>query len=353
MFPMFGKNVNMTHMIFAFSLVMVASFFGNKFRKTFIDHEHADDYEMVKKYLLNDSALYGNNRPKIWIHSKYEINARKWKNFMSRNSTDLNQPYLYLTIQSIINHCGEDFHICLVDDESFEKLIPTWTMDLTTVPEPMRSRYRDKGLLELLYLYGGMIVPNSFLCTKPLLELYTTGISNTTPFMMEKQIRLPNAPQSKPFLPDMYFMGAEKEDILIQRMIQQISSLEGSGHFQNENEFCYKLSQWCMGQVEDQALNLLEGQMIGIKTRIGKPVLIEDLMSDDYLDFDDFMFYGVYIPAEELLRRPKFQYFAILPVDQVLKTDAIITKYMKVSIVAGTDNTFYKKKSALVSTVAV
>jgi hypothetical protein len=350
---MFGKNVNMTHMIFAFSLVMVASFFGDKFRKTFINNEHADDYEMVKKYLLNDSALYGNNRPKIWIHSKYEVNARKWKNFMSRNSTDLNQPYLYLTIQSIINHCGEDFHICLVDDESFEKLIPTWTMDLTTVPEPMRSRYRDKGMLELLYLYGGMIVPNSFLCTKPLMELYTTGISNKTPFMLEKQIRLPNAPQSKPFLPDMYFMGAEKEDILIQRMIQQISSLEGSGHFQNENEFCYKLSQWCMGQVEDQVLNLMEGQMIGIKTRIGKPVLLEDLMSDDYLDFDDFMFYGIYIPAEEVLRRPKYQYFAILPVAEVLKTDAIITKYFKVSIVSGTDNTFYKKKSSFVSTVAV
>ncbi len=352
MLSLFGKNVNMTHMIFAFSLVMFASFFGNKFRKTFIDHEHADDYEMVKKYLLNDSAMYGNNRPKIWIHSKYEVNARKWKNFMSRTSTDLNQPYLYLTIQSIINHCGEDFHICLVDDESFEKLIPTWTMDLRHVPEPMRSRYRDKGMLELLYLYGGMIVPNSFLCTKPLLELYTMGISKKTPFMVEKQIRLPNAPQSKPFMPDMYFMGTEKEDPLIQRMNQQISILEGSGHFQNENEFCFKMSQWCLEQVEDQAMQLLEGQMIGIKTRIGKPILIEDLMSDDYLDFDESVFYGIYIPAAELLRRPKYQYFAILPVEDVLKTDTIMTKYFKVSIVAGTD-TFYKKKTSLLSTVAV
>ena len=349
---LFGKDVNMTHMIFAFSLVMVASFFGNKFRKTFIEHEHADDYEMVKKYLLNDSAMYGNNRPKIWIHSNYEVNARKWKNFMSRNSTDLNQPYLYLTIQSIINHCGEDFHICLVDDESFEKLIPTWTMDLSTVPKPMRSRYREKGMLELMYLYGGMIVPNSFLCTKPMLEMYTNGISNKTPFMAEKQIRLPNAPQAKPFMPDMYFMGAEKEDPLIQRMIQQIGTLEGSGHFQNENEFSFKLSQWCLEQVETQAIELLEGQAIGIKTRIGKPILLEDLMSDDYLDFDESRCFGIYIPAAELLRRPKFQYFAILPVEEVLKTDTIITKYFKVSVVAGT-GAFYKKKTPLVSTVAV
>ena len=344
---MFGKKVNVTHMIFVFSLVMVASFFGNKFRQSFIDHEHVDDYEMVKKYLLNDSAMYGNNRPKIWIHSGYEVNARKWKNFMSRNTTDLNQPYLYLTIQSIINHCGEDFHICLVDDESFEKLIPAWTMDLATVPEPMRSRYREKGMLELLYYFGGMIVPNSFLCVKPLIELYKKGIENKTPFMAEKLIRLPNAPQSKPFLPSMYFMGAEREDALIERMIQQISALEGYGHFQNENEFCYKLSQWCLEQVENQTLQLLEGQVLGIKNRCGKPILIEDLMSDDYLDFEKSHFYGIYIPAREILRRPKFQYFAILPVEDVLKTDSIISKYFKVSIVEG------ENKHKLLSTVAI
>ena len=349
---MFGKKVNITHMLFVFSLVMVASFFGNKFRQTFIDHEHKDDYEMVKKYLLNDSAMYGNNRPKIWIHSKYEVNARKWKNFMSRNSTDLNQPYLYLTIQSIINHCGEDFHICLVDDESFEKLIPAWTMDLNSVPEPMRTRYRDKGMLELLYLYGGMIVPNSFLCVKPLLELYKKGTLKKTPFMAEKQIRLPNAPQTKPFMPDMYFMGADKEDPLIQRMIQQLDYLEGSGHFQNENEFCKKMSQWCSEEVENEKIQLLEGQVLGIKTRIGKPVLIEDLMSDDYLDFDDSLFYGIYIPANELLRRPKYQFFAILPIEDVLKTDSIMTKYFKVSIVTGSDK-FHKNKSPSISTVAI
>ena len=39
---------------------------------------------MIKLYLLNDSPLYGQNKPKIWIHSKYELNARKWRDFQSR-----------------------------------------------------------------------------------------------------------------------------------------------------------------------------------------------------------------------------------------------------------------------------
>lgn len=349
---MFGKKLDVTHMVFALGLVMVASYFGNKFRQTFTEGEQRDEYELVKKYLLNDSALYGKNRPKIWIHSKYELNARKWKNFMSRNTNDLNQPYLYLTIQSIINHCGDDFHVCLIDDESFEKLIPSWTMDLSTVPEPMRSRYRDIAMLQLLYIYGGMIVPNSFLCVKPMIEIYNEKVVNKCPFMAEKKMYLANVPQSKPFLPDMHFMGAPKEDPMIQRMITEMNVLEGSNHFQSENEFCEKMAQWCWTHVQDQAIQLIDGECIGVKTRIGKPILLEDLMSDDYLDVESCNLYGINIPSCELLRRPKFQYFSILPVEEIMKTDTILTKYFKSSMVDGT-NEYYKKRSTLTSMVAI
>lgn len=349
MFSSISKNFNV-HMLLAFSLVLVASLVGKMFRKNFIANEHTDDYELVKTYLLNDSALYGRNRPKIWIHSKYEINARKWKNFMSRTSTDLNQPYLYLTIQSIINHCGEDFHVCLIDDESFEKLIPTWSTNLATVPEPMRSRMRDKGMIELLYIYGGMIVPNSFLCLQPMIDLYRDGIKNKIPFVAEKRMTFPNATQSKPFLPDMYFMGAEKEDPMILKMSEEMTL---PNHFQNEYEFSAKIQKWLQEQVHERTFQLLEGEKIGIKTRIGKPVLLEHLMSDAFLDLDEKnVLYGIYIPADEILRRKKYQYFAILPADDVLKTDTILTKYFKVSIV---DNREYvtKDKNSLMSLVAI
>lgn len=349
---MFPKNTSVPYMIFTIGLVMVASYYGNQFKQTFIDYENKDDYEMVKKYLLNDSAMYGRNRPKLWIHSKYEINSRKWKNFMSRNTTDLNQPYLYLTIQSVINHCGDDFHVCLIDDESFEKLIPSWTTDLSTVPEPMKSRYRTIGMLQLLYVYGGMVVPNSFLCVKPLLPIYKQGVANKTPFMGERLMRIPNLGQSKPFLPNTYFMGAKKEDHMIQRMIAQMSELEGKNHFQNENEFESKMSLWCSEQVNDQNIQLVEGYILGIKTKIGKPILIDDLMSDDYLETDTSFLHGVYIPSDELLRRPKYQYFTILPVEDVLECNNILAKYFKISMVDGVDE-YYKKRSDILSMIAI
>ena len=168
------NSKNMYHYAFVLGLVMIASFFGNKFKQAF---EPNDEYDLIKKYLLNESPLYGFNKPKIWVHSKNEINARKWKSFYSRNTTDLNQPYKHLTIMSIINHCGSDFNVCLIDDETFSKLIPTWDIQLSTIAEPMRSHLRELGMLQLVYFYGGMVVPNSFLCLKNLIGLYNDGIN--------------------------------------------------------------------------------------------------------------------------------------------------------------------------------
>lgn len=346
---MINKNNSIGFVIMTFGLVMVASYFSNSFKQKFIDNETKDDYELVKKYLLNDSAMYGKNRPKLWIHSKYEINSRKWKNFMSRSSTDLNQPYLYLTIQSIINHCGDDFHVCLVDDESFEKLIPSWTTNISSMPEPMKSRYRDIGMLELLYVYGGMIVPNSFLCVKPLIDVYKQGTLQNTPFISEKKMYV--GKETKLFMPDIRFMGAKKEDPKIQDLIQFCNNILG-GHFQSENEFEAKIEKWCLGQQEDNSIQILDGQIIGVKTISGKPILLEDLMSDDYLDVNPSIIHGILIPKDEILRRPKFQYYAILPYSDVLESDSVLSKYFKSSMVDGVDE-YYKKQSSMMSIISI
>ena len=91
------------HYLFAIGVIGVASYFGDKIKQG-LSSSDAEN-ELIRKYLLNESPLYGMNRPKLWIHSTYEKNARQWKDFYSRNTTDLNQPYIHLTIKSIINHC--------------------------------------------------------------------------------------------------------------------------------------------------------------------------------------------------------------------------------------------------------
>ena len=165
------EQKNIMYYAFAVGLIIVANYVGQQFKQHFIN-EHNDDSELIQKYLLNDSPFYGMNKPKIWVHTKYELNARKWKDFMSRTSHNLNMPYVHYTIQSIVDNNQEDFHICLIDDDSFSKLIPGWDADVKNMPEPMKSYFREIGLLSLIHIYGGMIVPDSFLCMKPLINFY-------------------------------------------------------------------------------------------------------------------------------------------------------------------------------------
>jgi hypothetical protein len=313
-----------------------------------------DEYDLIRKYLLNDSPLYGFNKPKLWIHSKYEVNSRHWKSFQSRTSTDLNQPYLHLTIKTIINHCGNDFNICLIDDDTFSKLIPSWDIDLPNVTEPNKSYYRELGMLKLVYYYGGIVVPNSFLCTKSLKPLWQDTVSEKMPFVCEKINRTVSQVKDngiKPlFIPGVCFMGAKKNDETIKELIDYLKHRNMSPHFSSEPQFNGDTSHWCVDAVRQGKMKLIGGEHIGIKTQTGKPILVEDLMEEEYLDLAKHT-YGICIPADEILRRPKFQWFAAISSEEVFKTNAIIAKHLKASIVDS--NSEYITPSAIKSVVSI
>ena len=264
--------------------------------------------------MLNDSPLYGYNRPKIWIHTKYEVNARKWKDFYSRNTTDLNQPYIHLTIKTIIDHCGKDFNICLIDDESFSKLLPSWDIDLNLVAEPNKAYLRELGILQLIYFYGGMTVPNSFVCTKNMKQLYETGTAWNKPFVCEninRNTNLLNSKGNKLFSPDLSFVGASKNDPVILELIEYIKSRNHSGHYSNENVFIGDLSYWCESAIQSQKMNLQGGELIGVKNNQGKQILLENLMEEAYIQFHPDS-YGILIPKVFLTQITQAQQQAIM-----------------------------------------
>jgi hypothetical protein len=333
-----------------FGVVAVTSYIATKYKST---ADPNDEYDLIKKYLLNDSPLYGFNRPKLWIHSKYEMNARKWKDFYSRNSTDLNQPYLHLTIKTIINHCGDDFNICLIDDESFSKLIPSWDIDLVNMAEPMKAHMRELAMSQILYYYGGMIVPNSFVCIKNLKGLYNEGIRNNKPFVTEyinRSINLLRQKQKMLFTPNTFFMGANKNDPTIKILIEYLKRRNQSPHFTSEPDFVGDTSTMLIDFIQSDQMTLIRGQMIGVKTRKDKQVLIEDLMEENYLDLSEDL-YGIYIPADEILNRPKYQWFAVLSEDEILHSNIIIAKYLKSSVVNSTN--IYTKPTEIKSVVSI
>lgn len=310
------------------AIVIGASFVADKFKKYFEDED--DEYKLIRQYLLNDSPLYGSNRPKLWIHSEYGLNARKWKSFQSRNSTDLNQPYLNLTIQSIINTCGDHFHICLIDDDSFSKLIPDWSFDMDKVADPHKSHYRDVGLISLLYYYGGVVVPNSMISHANLQDLYENSMRQKKPILGEevnKSLNLLKHSKEPSFIPSVRFMASPKQNEHTKQLKDYANDLFKNGHFTHEHEFTNKIGHYCVDMEKNNQLMCIDGYLLGIKTKHGKPVILDDLMEERPIDFHSAML-GIIIPSKELLVRTKYQWFVVLPEEQVVTTNACLSKYL-------------------------
>jgi len=406
--------------ILAVVVLLVIGVFGEALRKIFVSGSSGrgglagggsekDEYENVKQYLLNQSPLYGQNRPKIWIHTKYEYNSRKWKSFYSRSSYDLNQPYLHLTIKSIINHCGDDFNVCLIDDDSFGKLIPSWDIDMSKTVEPVKSHLRELGMVQLLYYYGGLVLPNSFICCKNMLQFYLDGIGGEKGnefFVAERPNRYDDFNHEigkRNFVPDNYIMGSRKECPVVKEYMNYLKQLyqvkdtriltplgpipvfdgivragggesggvsgnvalgvrsgeEASGvpdldgprssesvqaFYTNELEFTGEKAQWLWNKIRKEEIGLVGGEYIGVKSREKKVIDLDELMADGFLDVDNEQLFGVYIPADDLLIRTKYAWFAVLPTHQVINTHTIVAKYLKLSIMDSAD--MYSKKAS-------
>ena len=328
--------IDIKRYVYMVAILIVVSYFANKLKNKFIDNGQDEEYELIRKFLLNESPLNGYSKPKLWIHTKYEMNARKWKSFYSRNSTDLNEPYIHLTIKSIVNQCADDFHICLICDESFSKLIPSWDVDVSTLPEPFKSKMRELGLAQLLYIYGGMVVPNSFVCNKNLIEMFNTGTNGEKqPFVCEtinRTVNLQKETKKMLFIPDTYFMGSKKKDPVVKELVDFLKAQNKQPHFSREFEFLGETSQFLLKNIEEHKINLLGGELVGIKTNGRRPILLEDLMEEDYIDLHPNC-YGVFIPNDELLSRTKYQWFASLNGNEILNSNMIISKLISIAMV--------------------
>ena len=318
--------------IITVAIVFIANTIGTKIKDAINPDKNED--ELIRKYLLNESPLYGYNRPKLWIHTTYEYNSRKWKSFGSRSSTDLNQPYLHLTIKSIINHCGDDFNVCLIDDDSFSQLIPGWRINVSELPEPQRHYFRELGMAELLYIYGGLIVPNSFICFRNLISLYAKGIEENKAFSFEILNKYANISSSdmKKFLPTTQFMGAPKRCPIIKDLVNYLKNRNENPHFSSQSDFFGFSSKWLHNESVRKNIYIFNGINIGTKNVEDEPILLENLLEEKSISFCNKRTYGVLVPRDDILQRSCYKWFSIMNGNEILKSNMIIKDYLLLGI---------------------
>lgn len=317
------------YILMLFLLVIAGSM-----QEKFVSFARTDDetrhYELVKTYLLNDNdvSLARSKLPVLWIHVETNINARWWKNFGSRNTKCLNQPYQYLTIKSIVDKCSENFNICLIDDDSFSKIIPNWDVNMDIIASPIKEKIREIALAKVLYMYGGFLVPSTFICFRDLYSIYEAGIYNNKMFVgefVDKNI----TSQYRDTYPNTRMMGC---DINSPGMLNYIRFLESitSTDYTDESVFLGSKDKWCLEQANKNVLQLIKSEMLGARDINKKIITLDSLMGDSFIEILSSAA-GVYVPEKEILSRTAYQWFARLDAEQVLSSDTMIGKLLLVN----------------------
>lgn len=323
------KSSDLTNLSILFFVLVVLGILYRRYEDKRIREETTNNYEAVQKYLLDDITLGKSKKPILWIYVPYDYNSRHWLNFGSRTSLDLNQPYLYLTVRSIIKKCEDSFTICIFDDNSFSKLISGWNIDMNRISDPILTNVRTLGMMKLLYIYGGLMCPISFLCMKDLIGLYDKGTRGEKMFMCETVDRNSSS-VNRNFYPSISFCGAPKECDTVLQFCDYIQTISSHDHTA-ESKFLGQYDMWCAKRIEQGKINLIEGVEIGTKTVDDRQIILDDLMSNHYLDLYKGT-YGILIPSNELLSRLKFGWFIRMSTKQVLESDTIIGNYLLLSI---------------------
>ena len=252
-------------------------------------------------------------------------NSRIWESFGSRNSNELNQDYLYLTIKSIINKCSDYFHIIIIDDNSFHKLLENNTIDLNKVSDPVKSNLRTLNIMKLLYTYGGLYIENSFILFKSLDKIYENVLSNNKMVTAEFKNTSSNS-HIMHFMPSTKFIGCVKECKKMKEFTNHLEILYSSD-YSNSANIEDLVNKWLLMKSQNNEIDLIDGQYIGTKNINNKLINLEDIMCSTFLELNNKC-YGLYVPSDELLKRNKYNWFCKLNSKEVLEANTNLSKYL-------------------------
>jgi hypothetical protein len=184
-------------------------------------------------------------------------------------------------------------------------------------------------MAKLIYTYGGLNVPISFLCFRDLISLYNKGTNDDTMFVCENYDTNITS-TNKLFYPDANFMGAKKENDTLKEFINFMEQTI-SNDFTAQTKFLGEFDEWTNKKITKGKMRLIRGTDIGIRTIDDEPVTVETLLGDDYIHFYGKM-YGIWIPAQTILKRRYYEWFARMSPEQIIDSQFILAKYIVLAL---------------------
>lgn len=285
--------------------------------------------DIIRKVFINETQVKKTRKPILWIHIPYEKNARIWENFYSRTNDNLNLPFLYLTIKSIIDHNVFDFHVCLIDDETFGKLLPKWDIPMNNLELVALNKYRQLGLLRLVYEYGGIVVDPAFLSFKSLIAFHDSMNKSKTPFFFEEAspIQSDSNTLTTIYSPNMQFFGSPKQNETLKDIIYYVEIAIKNDNT-NEFDFQNKIKDIVSQKIDNNNnIFLLDCKHIGNKTNNKEHIEIDDYLNQSTNIELYKESYGILIPYKTIINRHKYAWFVNENINNILHGNYMLAHY--------------------------
>ena len=318
--------------ILAVLLLFLVGYIYDKYKKKQTITDIQLENKLINEFLFDNNDnndnndLKNSNKPILWIPLEYNINSREWLNWGSRNTNNLNQPYLLLCINSIINHCSNSFKIVIIDDNSYEKLIPGFE-NFDNIPEPTKSNLRKIANIKLLYYYGGFLVPPNFICKENLIDLYNNNIDNG--IFMTQTVNKHVTIDKNLTVPNINFMGGLKNNEVLKDLLLNFNNVSLHDN-SSEIEFEGKFTNICLNKVNSGEINLLSPKITGEIDKDNKIIDISHLFGEMPINYCDTLF-GILLPQKDLLKRNKYEFINRMTHQEIIESDMMICKHLLTS----------------------
>jgi hypothetical protein len=260
----------------------------------------------MEDFFYSPDVLTRSKRRKIWIYIPLEKNCRQWESFGSRSSTFLNLSIIHLCVKSIIDWCSQSYDIIIFTDQDISDILKS-KLDLSTFSGDVLEKQRELYILEILYEYGGVLLPPTLYMRNNLKHQdvidrwFVCDAFNVHHESFAKH------------LPSTMITGAPPKDPQLRGYIQY---LEQDRKVEFSENYLKKYN-----------IFVLDGSIFGIKNKEKKSITLDDLMSNKKLNLPEYNV-GLYMPYRELLERNLYKWYCKMSQEQVLDTHCAFSYYM-------------------------
>lgn len=285
------------------------------------------------KYTFYDDDLLkrGLNAPTVWIYvDDSDVNSRWWADFGARSSRVLNLPFLNLCYQSIVQACGTNYHVEVIQG------LADAERRLGGLPTPMRNKrlpLRDEEMtyLKVAFLekFGGLWMGPASIVVRPFPVLPKEkvvffGSDPLESYAGNQGTTLPN--QHAMWSPKpQHLVFVEWKRILSNRIEEQHTGKE----IRNDKNWDILF----VGTGRDDIIMMPDAELTRKQT--GRKIECEDLLAAGTEGVLPFAVPAttIYIPFPwpELLERRIFGWFLRMSEEQIMSSDLVVTHLFRMA----------------------